>query len=69
MTGVLEFKADARGSARAGCAAQEAAPGGSSAGVMPGDGGYHLHSWKLSFDHPVTGQRITVTAPPPAALL
>jgi 23S rRNA pseudouridine1911/1915/1917 synthase len=24
-----------------------------------------LHAWKLSFDHPVTGERLSFEAPPP----
>ena len=24
-----------------------------------------LHAWSLSFNHPVTGERLTLTAPPP----
>ena len=35
---------------------------------MPGDCGYHLHSWRLTFTHPVTAERLTVIAPPPAIL-
>ncbi len=27
-----------------------------------------LHAWRLAFDHPVTGERIAFTAPPPADL-
>ena len=41
---------------------------GSGVGAMPGDCGYHLHSWRLAFAHPVTGGRVTVIAPPPAIL-
>ena len=36
--------------------------------AMPGDCGYNLHSWRLTFTHPVTGERLTVVAPPPANL-
>ncbi len=36
--------------------------------AMPGDCGYYLHSWRLTFTHPVTGQRLTFVAPPPAIL-
>ena len=52
----------------------KAAPAGSdgrvgNAGVaMPGDCGYHLHSWRLTFRHPVTGERLTIVAPPPEFL-
>lgn len=35
---------------------------------LPGDGGYLLHAEKLQFTHPTTGQRMTVTATPPADL-
>jgi len=27
-----------------------------------------LHAWRLGFDHPATGARVDVTAPPPADL-
>ncbi|MGN6647651.1 MAG: RluA family pseudouridine synthase [Cytophaga sp.] len=33
------------------------------------DGGICLHSYKLTFDHPVTGERMTLTALPPADAL
>lgn len=36
---------------------------------LPGDGGYHLHAERLQFAHPATGQRMTLVAPPPPALL
>ena len=42
---------------------------GSAVGAMPGDCGYHLHSWRLTFAHPMTGARMTVIAPPPPDLL
>lgn len=35
---------------------------------LPGDGGYLLHAEKLQFPHPLTGQRMTVVAPPPPEL-
>lgn len=35
---------------------------------LPGDGGYLLHAERLQFTHPVTGQRMTVSATPPAEL-
>ena len=35
---------------------------------LPGDGGYLLHAERLVFDHPGTGQRLELRAPPPAAL-
>jgi 23S rRNA pseudouridine1911/1915/1917 synthase len=35
---------------------------------VPGDCGYFLHAIQLSFDHPVSGQRMTLTCPPPAEL-
>lgn len=35
---------------------------------LSGDGGYLLHAEKLQFTHPVTGQRMTVTATPPPEL-
>ena len=28
-----------------------------------------LHAWRLSFTHPVTGERMTLTAPPPEAFM
>ncbi|KAG2488798.1 hypothetical protein HYH03_012598 [Edaphochlamys debaryana] len=34
----------------------------------PGDCGYHLHSMELSLPHPITGQRLTLRAPPPPLL-
>ncbi len=33
------------------------------------DGGICLHSYKLMFDHPVTGERMTLSAPPPTDAL
>jgi 23S rRNA pseudouridine1911/1915/1917 synthase len=35
----------------------------------PGDGGYSLHAERLEFVHPLTGERLTLTAPPPDELL
>lgn len=35
---------------------------------LPGDLGYWLHAWQLSFTHPRTGAGVTVTAPPPTLL-
>jgi 23S rRNA pseudouridine1911/1915/1917 synthase len=35
---------------------------------LPGDGGYLLHAERLEFVHPITGQRMTVTAAPPPEL-
>ena len=35
---------------------------------LPGDGGYLLHAELLEFAHPTTGERMSVTAPPPAEL-
>lgn len=35
---------------------------------LPGDGGYLLHAERLQFAHPTTGQRMTLTAPPPPLL-
>ena len=29
---------------------------------------YLLHAWRLSYPHPVSGEQVTVHAPPPAAL-
>ena len=37
-------------------------------GAMPGDCGYHLHSWRLTFTHPITGDRMITVAPPPMIL-
>ncbi len=41
---------------------------GESAAALPGDSGYHLHSWKIRFAHPDTGQELEVVAPPPPIL-
>jgi 23S rRNA pseudouridine1911/1915/1917 synthase len=35
---------------------------------LPGDGGYLLHAHNLEFTHPVTGERLSVTATPPPEL-
>lgn len=35
---------------------------------LPGDGGYFLHAEWLSFRHPVTGDAMTLQAPPPLML-
>jgi len=35
---------------------------------LPGDGGYLLHAHNLQFTHPVTAERLSVTATPPPAL-
>jgi 23S rRNA pseudouridine1911/1915/1917 synthase len=35
---------------------------------LPGDGGYLLHAERLQFLHPITGQRMSVTATPPPEL-
>ncbi|MBE9178956.1 RluA family pseudouridine synthase [Oculatella sp. LEGE 06141] len=35
---------------------------------VPGDCGYHLHAYQLSFRHPSTGQRMSLTCPPPPLL-
>ncbi len=37
---------------------------GESAAVLPGDLGYNLHSWKIRFAHPDTGQELEIVAPP-----
>lgn len=29
------------------------------------DRSIHLHAWKLTFEHPVSGEEVTLTAPPP----
>jgi 23S rRNA pseudouridine1911/1915/1917 synthase len=34
--------------------------------ALDGLEGQALHAYRLSFDHPVTGDRLTFTAPPPA---
>jgi len=41
---------------------------GECAAALPGDSGYHLHSWKIRFSHPDTGQEMEVVAPPPPIL-
>ena len=35
---------------------------------LPGDGGYLLHAERLQFAHPLTGKRMTLSAPAPPAL-
>jgi 23S rRNA pseudouridine1911/1915/1917 synthase len=35
---------------------------------LPGEGGYRLHAWRLSLDHPSTGRRLDVECAPPAGL-
>ena len=35
---------------------------------LPGDGGYLLHAERLQFAHPVTGECMTLVAPPPSVL-
>jgi 23S rRNA pseudouridine1911/1915/1917 synthase len=35
---------------------------------VPGDCGYLLHSWKISFPHPDELQTIEIECPPPATL-
>jgi 23S rRNA-/tRNA-specific pseudouridylate synthase len=34
-------------------------------GAAPETGPLHLHAWTLTFDHPITGARLTLCAPPP----
>lgn len=36
--------------------------------ALPGDGGYHLHAWRLDLDHPTTGQRLSLRCQPPPVL-
>jgi 23S rRNA pseudouridine1911/1915/1917 synthase len=36
--------------------------------AVPGDGGYALHAAEMSFEHPATGERMTIHCEPPAAL-
>ncbi len=36
--------------------------------VLPGDGGYFLHSWKIRFPHPDTGEEVEVVCSPPSIL-
>ena len=36
--------------------------------ALPGDLGYHLHSWKIRFPHPGLGGEIEVISPPPPTL-
>ncbi|MEF2279553.1 RluA family pseudouridine synthase [Deinococcus sp. YIM 134068] len=36
--------------------------------ALPGDGGYLLHAERLSFVHPLTGERLTLHATPPPEL-
>lgn len=35
---------------------------------LPGDAGYRLHAGQLQFDHPVTGEQLELTSPPPEIL-
>jgi 23S rRNA pseudouridine1911/1915/1917 synthase len=35
---------------------------------LPGDGGYLLHAESLGFEHPVSGERLLLRAPPPGEL-
>ena len=42
---------------------------GSGRPAVPGDCGYLLHSWRITFPDPSTGHSRTITAPPPAELL
>ena len=43
-------------------------PEGSGRAVLPGDGGYHLHAWKICFTHPGTRMAMTITCTPPEIL-
>lgn len=36
--------------------------------AVPGDPGYHLHAAEIGFEHPETGQRVVVEAPPSGVL-
>ena len=36
--------------------------------ALPGDLGYHLHSWKIRFPHPTRGEDVEVVSPPPPPL-
>jgi 23S rRNA pseudouridine1911/1915/1917 synthase len=36
--------------------------------ALPGDLGYHLHSWKIRFPHPGLARKIEVDSPPPPEL-
>ncbi len=36
--------------------------------AVPGDLGYQLHAWRLELEHPVTGTKVSITAPPPRSL-
>ena len=36
--------------------------------VLPGDGGYHLHAWRLVFDHPRSGAPTSLACRPPDLL-
>jgi len=36
--------------------------------ALPGDLGYHLHSWKIRFVHPDTGREMEIVSPPPPIL-
>ncbi len=38
------------------------------ADTVPGDGGYHLHAYQVSFTHPTQGTGLTLTAEPPELL-
>lgn len=45
-----------------------AAGTGAKDAARPGDTGYHLHSWKIRFPRPATGQELEVVCPPPSVL-
>ena len=36
--------------------------------ALPGEGGYRLHAYRLSLDHPVTGARVEIECAPPREL-
>ncbi len=42
--------------------------GGPKSDALPGDGGYHLHAWRLALAHPSDGRRLELEAEPPALL-
>lgn len=36
--------------------------------VLPGEGGFFLHAWRVALPHPTTGEPLCVECPPPPAL-
>lgn len=43
-------------------------PGSDARPALPRDAGYLLHAWRAELDHPTSGKRLVLLAPPPAEL-